>query len=106
MDAKSGKKPQRPTYPEYPTCSQVNHPAEKCWRGAEANLRPERNRQDSKNREASEDEGNLTKIEKSTTSASSQSNSNKPDSKNKFCHDSKDVTECRYDNMSYPTLLL
>ena len=29
-DAKNGKKPQRPTNPECPTCSKTNHPAEKC----------------------------------------------------------------------------
>ena len=57
-------------------------PTAKCWRGAGANLRPKRNRQDSANTEASEDEGTPTKIEKTTTSASSQSNSKKPYSKN------------------------
>ena len=81
-EAKNGKKPQRPTYPECPTCSKTNHPAEKCWRGAGAHLRPKRNRHDSKNTEPSEDEGTLTKIEKSTTSTPGQSNSKKPDPKN------------------------
>ena len=53
MEAKNEKKPQRPTYPECPTCSKTNHPAEKCWRGAGAYLRPKRNRQDSKDTEPS-----------------------------------------------------
>ena len=82
-EAKDGKKPQRQTYPECPTCSKTNHPAEKCWRGAGAHLRPKRNRQDSsKDTEPSEDEGTRTKNEKSTTSSSGQSNSEKPESKN------------------------
>ena len=82
-EAKDGKKPQRQTYPECPTCSKTNHPAEKCWRGAGAHLRPKRNRQDSsKDTEPSEDEGTRTKNEKSTTSSSGQSNSKKPESKN------------------------
>ena len=71
------------SYPECPTCSKANHPAEKCWRGAGAHLRPKRNRQDSsKDTEPSEDEGTRTKNEKSTTSSSGQSNSKKPESKN------------------------
>ena len=82
-EAKNGKKPQRQTYPECPTCSKTNHPAEKCWRGAGAHLRPKRNRQDSsKDTEPSEDEGNRTKNEKPTTSTSNQSNLKKTDSKN------------------------
>ena len=82
-EAKNGKKPQRTTYPECPTCSKTNHPAEKCWRGAGADLRPKRNRQDSsKDTEPSEDEGTSTKNEKSTTSSSGQSNSKKPELKN------------------------
>ena len=32
----NGKKPQRPTYPECPTCGKKNHPAERCWKGAGA----------------------------------------------------------------------
>ena len=82
-EAKNGKKPQRQTYPECPTCSKTNHPAEKCWRGAGAHLRPKRNRQDSsKDTEPSEDEGIRTKNEKPTTSTSNQSNLKKTDSKN------------------------
>ena len=82
-EAKDGKKPQRQNYPECPTCSKTNRPAEKCWRGAAAHLRPKRNRQDSsKDTEPSEDEGTRTKNEKSTTSSSGQLNSKKPESKN------------------------
>ena len=51
LEAKNGKKPQRPTYPECPTCNKTNHPAEKCWRGAGAHLRPKRNRKDSNDTE-------------------------------------------------------
>ena len=84
-EAKDGKRPQRQTYPEWPTCSKTNHPAEKCWRGAGAHLRPKRNRQESsKDTEPSEDEGTRTKNKKSTTSSSSQSNSKKPESKTNF----------------------
>ena len=82
MDAKNGKKSQRPTYPECPTCSQTNHPTEKCWRGAGAHLRPERTRQDTNNAETSGDEVTSTKNDKTTTSSSGQSTSKKPESKN------------------------
>ena len=41
-EAKNGKKPQCTSYPECPTCSKTNHPAEKYWRGAGAHLRPKR----------------------------------------------------------------
>ena len=81
-EAKDGKKPQRQTYPECPTCSKTNHPAEKCWRGPGAHLRPKRNRQDSsKDTEPSEDEGTRTKNEKSS---SGQSNSKKLNQKTNF----------------------
>ena len=33
IEDKNGKKPQRPTYPEYPTCGKKNHPVERCWKG-------------------------------------------------------------------------
>ena len=79
-EAKNGKKSQRQTYPECPTCSKTNHPAEKCWRGAGAHLRPKRIRQDSKDTEPSEDENTRTKTEKPTTSSSGQSTSKKPES--------------------------
>ena len=36
LEDKNGKKPQRPTYPECPTCGKKNHPAERCWKGAGA----------------------------------------------------------------------
>ena len=82
LEAKNGKKPQRPTYPECPTCNKTNHPAEKCWRGAGVHLRPKRNRKDSNDTEPPQDEDTRTKNEKPTTSTSGQSNSKKPDSKN------------------------
>ena len=81
-EAKNGKKPQRQTYPECPTCSKTNHPAEKCWRGAGAHLRPKWNRKDSNDTEPPEDENTRTKTEKHTTSSSGQSTSKKPESKN------------------------
>ena len=81
-EAKNGKKPQRQTYPECPTCSKTNHPAEKCWRGAGAHLRPKRNRKDPNDTELREDESTHTKTEKPTTSSSGQSTSKKPESKN------------------------
>ena len=67
MDAKNDKKPQRPTYPECPTCSKTNQPALKCWRVAGAQFFPKRNRQDTKTTDDSEDEGNSIKKDKSTT---------------------------------------
>ena len=81
-EAKNGKKPQRQTYPECPTCSKTNHPAEKCWRRAGAHLRPKRNRKDSNDTEPPEDVNPRTKTEKPTTSSSGQSTSKKPESKN------------------------
>ena len=82
LEAKNGKKPQCPTYPECPTCNKTNHPAEKCWRAEGAHLRPKRNRNDSNDTEPPQDEDTRTKNEKPTTSTSGQSNSKKPDSKN------------------------
>ena len=35
LEDKNGKKPQRPTYPECPTCGKKNHPVERCWKGLE-----------------------------------------------------------------------
>ena len=37
-------KPQRQTYPPCETCGKTNQPAEKCWQGAVAHLRPKRTR--------------------------------------------------------------
>ena len=82
LESKNGKKPQRPTYPECPTCNKTNHPAEKCWRGAGAHLRPKHIRKDSNDTEPPRDEDTRTENEKPTTSTSDQSNSKKPDSKN------------------------
>ena len=81
-DAKNGKKPQRLTYPEYPTYIKTNHPADKCWRGAGAHLRPKRTRKDTNYAETSGDEVISTENDKPTTSSSGQSTSKKPESKN------------------------
>ena len=56
LEAKNGKTPQRPTYPECPTCNKTNHPAEKCWRGAGAHLRPKWNKKDSNDTDPPQDE--------------------------------------------------
>ena len=53
LEDKNGKKPQRPTYPECPTCKKTNHPAERCWKGAGAHLRPKRTRPEDKADETS-----------------------------------------------------
>ena len=56
LEDKNGKKPQRPTYPGCPTCKKTNHPAERCWKGAGAHLRPKRTRPENKADETSGDE--------------------------------------------------
>ena len=42
MEYENGKKLQRPTYAECPTCGKKNHHVERCWKGAGAHLRPKR----------------------------------------------------------------
>ena len=83
MEDKNGKKPQRPTYPECPTCKKkTNHPAERCWKGAGAHLRPKRTRPENKADETSGDEKSSKKSTNPETTSSGQSNSRKTDSKN------------------------
>ena len=84
VEDKNGKKPQHPTYPEWPTCKKTNHPAERCWKGAGAHLRPKRTRTEDKADETSGDEKSSKKSTNSETTSSGQSNSRKADSKNDF----------------------
>ena len=46
-EAKDGKKPKL-VYPKCPTCEKTNHPAERCWKGADAHLKPQRNKTEDK----------------------------------------------------------
>ena len=82
LEDKNGKKPQRPTYPECPTCGKKNHPVERCWKGAGAQLRPKRTRPEDKADENSGDEKLSKKSTNPETASSSQSNPRKTDSKN------------------------
>ena len=82
LEDKNGKKPQRPTYPECPTCGKKNHPVERCWKGAGAHLRPKRTRPEDKADENSGDEKLSKKSTNPETASSSQSNPRKTDSKN------------------------
>ena len=82
LEDKNGKKPQRPTYPECPTCGKKNHPVERCWKGAGAHLRPKRTRPEDKADDTSGDEKSSKKLSNPETASSSQSNSRKTDSKN------------------------
>ena len=82
LEDKNGKKPQRPTYPECPTCGKKNHPVERCWKGAGAHLRPKRTRHEDKADENSGDEKLSKKSTNPETASSSQSNPRKADSKN------------------------
>ena len=82
LEGKNGKKPQRPTYPECPTCKKTNHPAERCWKGAGAHLRPKRTRPEDKADENSGDEKLSKKSTNPEAASSSQSNPRKLDSKN------------------------
>ena len=82
MEDKNGKKTQRPTYPECPTYKKTNHPAELCWKGAGAHLRPKRTRPEDKADETSGDEKSSKKTTIPETTSSGQSNSRKADSKN------------------------
>ena len=82
LEDKNGKKPQRPTYPECPTCGKKNHPVERCWKGAGAHLRPKRTRPEDKADENSGDEKLSKKSTNPETASSSQSNPRKMDSKN------------------------
>ena len=82
LEDKNGKKPQRPTYPECPTCGKKNHPVERCWKGAGAHLRPKRTRPEDKADENSGDEKLSNKSTNPETASSSQPNPRKTDSKN------------------------
>ena len=82
LEDKNGKKPQRPTYPECPTCGKKNHPVERCWKGAGAHLRPKRTRPEDKADENSGDEKLSKKSTNPETASSSQPNPRKTDSKN------------------------
>ena len=82
LEDKNGKKPQRPTCLECPTCGKENHPAERCWKGAGAHLRPKRTRSDDKPDETSGDEKSSKKSSNTELTSSSQSTSRKTDSKN------------------------
>ena len=82
LEDKNGKKPQRPTYPECPTCGKKNHPVERCWKGAGAHLRPKRTRPEDKADENSGDEKLSKESTNPETASSSQSNPRKTDSKN------------------------
>ena len=82
LEDKNGKKPQRPTYPECPTCGKKNHPVERCWKGAGAHLHPKRTRPEDKADENSGDEKLSKKSTNPETASSSQSNPRKTDSKN------------------------
>ena len=80
LEDKTGKKPQRPTYPPCDTCGKKYHPTERCWQGAGAHLRPKRNRNDDKNNDDSkEDEKPKKANSNNETSSSSQSTSKKPE---------------------------
>ena len=82
LEDKNGKKPQRPTYPECPTCGKKNHPVERCWKRAGAHLRPKRTRPEDKADENSGDEKSFKKSTNPEPASSSQSNPRKTDSKN------------------------
>ena len=82
MEDKNGKKPQRPTYPPCDTCGKKNHPTERCWQGAGAHLRPERNKKNDKTNDDSNEDKKPKKSNNSETSTSGQSTSKKPESKN------------------------
>ena len=82
LEDKNGKKHQRPTYPECPTCGKKNHPAERCWKGAGAHLRPKRTRSEDKPDETSGDETSSKKSSNTEITSSSQSTSRETDSKN------------------------
>ena len=82
LEDKNGKKPQRPTYPECPTCGKKNHPVERCWKGAGAHLRPKKTRPEDKADDTSGDEKSSKKSTNPETAPSGQSNSRKTDSKN------------------------
>ena len=103
-EEKDGKKPQRPTYPPCDTCGKKNHSTERCWQGAGAHLRPKRPQTEQKDANASTSEGKPKTTSDSANTNSSQSNTEKTDSKNYFCHDSKYMTICRFDNMSFQIL--
>ena len=82
LEDKNGKKPQRPTYPECPTCGKKNHPAERCWKGAGAHLRPKRTQPEDIADETSGDEKSSKKPSNTEATSSGQSTSRKNGSKN------------------------
>ena len=77
FEDKTGKKPQRSTYPLCDTCGKKNHPTERCC------LLPKRNSNDDKNNDDSKEDENPKKTNNNNeTSSSGQSTSKKPESKN------------------------
>ena len=104
MEEEDRKKPQRLTYPPCDTCGKKNHPTERCWQGAGAHLRPKRTQAEQKDTNASNSEGKPKTASDSEATNSSQSNTKKTDPKNYICHDSKYMTICRLDNMSFRIL--
>ena len=97
IEDKTGTKSQRPTCPPCDTCGKKNQPTERCWQGAGAHLRPN----DNTNTDDSNEDGKPKKSNNNEISSPGQSTSKKQGSKHRFCHDSKYMTTCRYDNLSY-----
>ena len=75
LEDKNGKKTQRPTYPECPTCGKKNHPNERCWKGAGAHLRPIRMHTDDIADDNSGEEKTPKKSSSTETNVSGQSHS-------------------------------
>ena len=82
MEDKYGKKPQRPTYPPCDTCGKKNHPTERCWQGAGADLRPKKTQAQERDANSSNSEEKPKRAKDSETTSSIQINSKNSDSKN------------------------
>ena len=78
-DAQQGKTTQKKTYPKCGTCGKTNHPEERCWQGAGAQLKPSRTRpEDSSDNDP---DSKALKPQCNPKSSNSESPSNKDDSK-------------------------
>ena len=74
-DAQQGKTNQKKSYPKCGTCGKTNHPEERCWQGAGANLKPKRTR--SEDSSDNDTDSKAPKPHNSPTSSHSQSSSKK-----------------------------
>ena len=78
-NVQKSKLTQKIFYPECGTCGKANHPGERCWKDAAADLKPKRTRPDDTT--DTTPESDAPKANQTTTSTTTQSRSSKAKSK-------------------------